>query len=79
MKACIGLGAEKPNTDEGMRGHIRPFNSIFVFDSLGELPFDTQEEKGGTEHREWDRDLWSGINMTTYTHIESGARALVFG
>jgi hypothetical protein len=38
MEACIGFGAEKPNTDEGMRGHIRPFNSIFVFDSLGENP-----------------------------------------
>ena len=41
------LGTKRPNTDDGMRGHIRPFNSIFVFDSLGELPFDTQEEKGG--------------------------------
>ena len=47
MEACMELGTKRPNTDDGMRGHIRPFNSIFVFDSLGELPFDTQEEKGG--------------------------------
>lgn len=47
MKACMEFGAGSPDANEGMRGHIWPSNSIFVFDSLGELPFDTQEEKGG--------------------------------